>query len=90
VFVSDPTVQPRSNTEMLQRVFGLTAAESNGATQLAAGRSLAQIADERKTAIDTIRQHHKRILAKTGTRHRGEMVRRLTSGLSAIVREDEI
>ena len=90
VFVSDPADQPRSNTALLQQVYGLTPAESNVATQLAAGRSLAQIADERNTAIDTIRQHHKQILAKTGTRHRGEMVRRLTTGLSAIVREDDV
>ena len=90
VFVSDPVDQPRSNMTLLQHAYGLTPAESNVAIQLAAGRSLAQIADERKTAIDTIRQHHKQILAKTGTRHRGELVRRLTTGLSAIVGKDEV
>jgi DNA-binding CsgD family transcriptional regulator len=88
VFVTDPAKQPRPSTVLLQQCLGLTPAESEVAAHLIAGRDLQEIADERRTAIETVRRQHKQILAKTGTRTRAELVRRLTTGISAVVREE--
>jgi DNA-binding CsgD family transcriptional regulator len=61
-------------TEWLRAAYGLTAAESHVAALLVLGLSTAQLAARTKVSKETIRTHIKRILAKTGTRQRSELV----------------
>ncbi|MGH8459898.1 MAG: helix-turn-helix transcriptional regulator, partial [Nevskiales bacterium] len=58
----------------LENLFGMTPAEAELATQLAAGRSLDQIADKREVAMSTVRAQTKSVLAKTETNRQAELV----------------
>jgi DNA-binding CsgD family transcriptional regulator len=79
VFVSDP-LEPRAVSEtLLQEAYGLTPAESQVAARIAVGRNLEAIAAERGSALETVRRQNKQVLAKTGARHRCELVRLLTT-----------
>jgi DNA-binding CsgD family transcriptional regulator len=77
VFVSDPAEERAPSEALLRQAYGLTAAESQVAARIAVGRTLADIATERGSALETVRRQSKQILAKTGARHRGELVRML-------------
>jgi DNA-binding NarL/FixJ family response regulator len=79
VFVNDPSEQPLPDKARLQRYYRLTPAESDVAHRLAAGFSLEQIAEQRGTAIATVQHQNKQILAKTGARHRTELLRQLSA-----------
>ena len=83
IFVSDPADERRPSERLLQQSYGLTPAECEVAVRLAIGRSLEEIATERGSAIETVRRQNKQILAKTGARHRSELVHRLSTMLPA-------
>ncbi|MGH9237188.1 MAG: helix-turn-helix transcriptional regulator [Vicinamibacterales bacterium] len=79
VFVSDPAEERSPGEVLLREAYGLTPAESQVAARIAVGRTLAEIAAERGSAIETVRRQSKQILSKTGARHRGQLVRLLST-----------
>ena len=64
-------------SRVLRAVYGLTEAEARLAMALCRGRSLAEVSDELKVAMSTLRFHLSALLAKTDTRRQSELVRRL-------------
>jgi DNA-binding NarL/FixJ family response regulator len=71
---------------VLRELYGLTPAESHVAARISLGWTLTKIAAERGSALETVRRQSKQILAKTGARHRGELVRRLSTIVSGTTR----
>ena len=63
-------------SRVLRAVYGLTEAEARLAMALCRGRSLAEVSDELKVAMSTLRFHLSALLAKTDTRRQSELVRR--------------
>lgn len=62
---------------VMQSVYGLTAAETDIALQLARGRTAAAIATVRRVALSTVRLQIKTLLAKVGVNRQVELVARL-------------
>jgi DNA-binding CsgD family transcriptional regulator len=81
VFVSDPSDVRGPSEALLRQSYGLTVAESHVAARIAVGWSLAEIAAARGSALETVRRQNKQILAKTGARHRSELVRLLATAV---------
>ena len=75
VLVYDPARQLQLDAELVERIHGLTYTEAQVATALAEGLSLAEIAQMRRCAEETVRSHIKRIFKKTGTNRQGELVK---------------
>lgn len=69
--------------EPLQKIFGLTRAESRLASEMAKGRSLDEIATSTDVAIGTVRKQLASIYAKTGTHRQARLVA-LLSRVSAL------
>jgi DNA-binding CsgD family transcriptional regulator len=88
VFISDPSQRRLPSAHLLQQYYGLTPTEAEVAARIGAGRSLAEIANERGTTIGTIRWYNKQVLAKTGCSNRPQLVRELTRGLPGLFPED--
>jgi DNA-binding CsgD family transcriptional regulator len=68
-----------SRVTALSDAFKFTPAEAELVFLLAQGQTLADIAGRRNTAISTIRQHLKTVLAKSGCRRRADLVRQIVS-----------
>jgi hypothetical protein len=79
VFVSDPAVEQMPSITALRQLYGLTSAEAHVAGRIALGWDLRKIASERGSALETVRRQSKQVLTKTGARHRGDLVRRLST-----------
>jgi DNA-binding CsgD family transcriptional regulator len=84
VYVTDPERGPQADPEAVCRYLGLTQAEGNVVLALARGLSLAEVARERCIAIETVRTHVKRSLAKAGVRRQSDLVRLVLSGPSGM------
>ncbi len=80
LFIHDPALSRVPDASWLSRIYGLTPVEGKVAAELAAGRSLQEIADRRGISIQTVRGHLKQVFSKTGTHRQGELVSRLLSG----------
>jgi DNA-binding CsgD family transcriptional regulator len=78
VIMVDLDSSPALNPATLQGVFGFTAAEASLATEIATGKSLAEIAQARGVSIATARTQLAAIFAKTYTRRQAELVALLT------------
>ena len=65
-------------SRVLRAVYGLTEAEARLAMALCRGRSLAEVSDELKVAMSTLRFHLSALLSKTDTRRQSDLVRRLS------------
>jgi len=59
----------------LQDAYGLSQAEADIALRLADGDTIAQIGDQRRSAVGTVRTQVKSVLLKMGARRQGEIVR---------------
>lgn len=75
IFISDPDLQESTSRQVLGELFGLTPAESNLATLLARGLSLADVSEEQGISQHTARAQLKSIFAKTGVSRQAELVR---------------
>jgi DNA-binding CsgD family transcriptional regulator len=80
VFVSDPDAAPKSNEKYLQRLYGLTLAESKLAALLIQGKDVKDIADQLHVTLNTARTHLKRIFDKTNTKRQAELISLLLRG----------
>jgi DNA-binding CsgD family transcriptional regulator len=82
--VSDPEAAPEPAAETLSRLFGLTPAVARLAAALAAGRTLAEHAEEAGITQGTSRWHLKALFARTGTSRQAELVRLLLGGIAQL------
>ena len=69
----------KPNGLRLQKVFGLTGAETEVALSIAAGHTLFEIARSRKLSRTTVRSHLASIFSKTDTKRQSELIALLTS-----------
>ncbi len=74
VFITDPEAAPTPPRELLRRLFGLTARESELTAALATGERLDEVADRLGLARATARTHLSRILEKTDTHSQAQLV----------------
>jgi DNA-binding CsgD family transcriptional regulator len=81
VFVTDPDQQPESLADALARIFGLTRAEARLADYLRQGETMVETAEKLGISHNTARTHLQHIYEKTGTKHQGELVRLLHTGV---------
>jgi DNA-binding CsgD family transcriptional regulator len=84
IVVSDPEAAPEPAAETLRRLFGLTPAVARLAAALAAGRTLAEHAEEAGITQGTARWHLKELFARTGTSRQAELVRLLLGGIAQL------
>lgn len=83
VLVTDPD-RPLEATGVLERLYGLTAAEARLARVVASGRSLHEAADALGITLNTARWTLKNVFAKTDTDRQAALVRLLLTGPAAI------
>ena len=75
VFVIDPMHSAVVSTAGMREIYNLTKAESEVCRLIAQGRGTQEIADLRNVTTETARTYVKRILEKTGTKNRVQLVR---------------
>ncbi len=71
----DPPGAGADGLSRLSRALGLTTAEARLLGELAAGASLAEIAERHAVSVNTLRVHLHRLFQKTGTHRQSELVR---------------
>ena len=81
IFVTDPERKAEADAEALARIYGLTVAESRLTELLIQGETLVEAADRLRISHNTARTHLQRIYDKTGTHHRGDLIRLLATGV---------
>ena len=74
IILLDLDAHPEPTPEALLRLFGLTAAESQLAVELARGHNLLDISRSRRLSRTTIRSHLASLFVKTQTRRQAELV----------------
>jgi DNA-binding CsgD family transcriptional regulator len=74
---------------VLAAVFGLTAAETRLAAQLASGASLAEAAEQLNVSRTTVRTQLQSVFAETETRRQADLMRVLQGCLSLPLRTDQ-
>lgn len=79
VLVVDPAARQQVDPSSLIAVWGVTPTESRVAAALAAGQTVAGIAEELGCAQSTVRTHLKRVYRKLGIRKQTGLVRRVLS-----------
>lgn len=77
----DPRARRSAPGTLLKRSLGLTTAEADVASGLAAGETLAEIAERRRAGVATVRHQLKAAMQKLGVRRQVDLVR-LVLGLS--------
>lgn len=75
LIVSDPAEKAPCSPELLQRLFGLSQAESRLARLLVAGRDLADAAAELSISLSTGKTHLRHIFSKTGVNRQSDLIR---------------
>lgn len=78
MFITDPNRTYETDTERLQRLFGLTAAEASIAGALIETGSARKIAEAGNRSYETVRSHIKTIRAKVGAANQADLVRLLS------------
>lgn len=76
--VTRDSTRPANATSLLQALFDLTASEAKIASLIAAGQTIANIADLAERSEMTVRQHVKGVLHKTGCERQADLARLLT------------
>ncbi len=74
VMLMSRATSPHPNPARLQQMFGLTSAEAQLATSLAAGQTPLEIARNSKLSRTTIRSHLAALFSKTDTNRQSELV----------------
>jgi len=75
LLIIDPMKTDVISTEGMAKIYQLTGAESEICRMLAIGMETDDVADARNISRETVRTHVKRILDKTGTKNRVQLVR---------------
>jgi DNA-binding CsgD family transcriptional regulator len=79
LLIYDPEARPSIEPALLESLFKLTSSEAVIAARLAQGRSVAEIAAERRCSEDTVRTHLKALFRKTDTNRQAELVQLILS-----------
>ncbi len=79
VLVVDPARRPWVDPDLAARLLGLTPMESRVAVAVAAGQTVAGVADALDCAESTVKTHLKRVYRKLGIRKQTELVQRVLS-----------
>ena len=74
VTITDPAGKDASLAARLRTLYGLSASEAEVAVRISEGASLAQLAEERRVAIGTIRNQTKAVAEKLGCGRQAEIV----------------
>lgn len=74
VMIAAPTQDEKSIAWRMEQVYRLTPTESRIAAMLALGRTVEQIARDRRVSEATLRTHLRSIFSKTGTRRQAELM----------------
>lgn len=77
--LTDPGETLRRRTAALSQLFGLTAAEVSVALAVSAGKTAADIAQERHVAVSTVRTQIRAAVEKTGGHKISELARTVAS-----------
>jgi DNA-binding CsgD family transcriptional regulator len=77
VFITDPETEFERQDQALERLFGLTPAESRLACILASGKSLKQAAEELSVSRNTVHSQLQKVFEKTGANRQADLVRLL-------------
>jgi DNA-binding CsgD family transcriptional regulator len=80
VFITDPESKSEMPSEILKRLYGLTAREAGLAALLLQGIDLAEAAERLGVRMNTVRTHLRLIFEKTDTHRQAELVRLLSRG----------
>ena len=84
LIVSDPDDASPCNPELLQRLFGLSQAESRLASLLVAGHDLADATAEMNITQSTGKTHLQHIFNKTGVNRQAELIRLVLKSTGAL------
>jgi len=84
VFVASREEPAGFNTSLAKKLYGLSEREVEVAREVAAGRTLADIAASLDVEKETVRSHLKQIFSKTQTARQADLVRLLSTGLFAV------
>jgi DNA-binding CsgD family transcriptional regulator len=82
IFIRDPESRSQASREMIQRLFGLTQAESSLALLLADGLSLDEAAEQLGVRKNTARAQLRAIFSKTGVTRQTALVRLLLASVT--------
>ena len=81
IYLSDPKTQPQMPVDLLQALYGLTAAEACCVASLAGGQSPNDQAAASRRSPETVRRHLKVAMAKTETHSQVELMRLVMSSV---------
>ena len=87
IFLRDPQQREAGKTQLLTKMFGLTAAEADVANALCNGLSPGEYARQTDVSSNTVYTQIRRLKDKTGTRRMAELIRKLNDAKSAAVAE---
>jgi DNA-binding CsgD family transcriptional regulator len=77
IFIGVPTLAPRSWSEHIRELYGLTPAETRLVFALLNGSRLAEYANDASVSIHTAQSQIKSVFAKTGCRRQSDLIRRM-------------
>ena len=77
VYLTDPEKPVETDSQLLQRLFGLTPAEARVLERLVAGRTPEQIALDNGVEVSTVRSQIKALYEKTGTSRQLQLMQRV-------------
>ncbi|HEY3495199.1 MAG TPA: helix-turn-helix transcriptional regulator, partial [Polyangiaceae bacterium] len=84
VFISDPSVPPVLDAELLLQSHGLTKSEARVVQLLASGESPPDIARLLSVSRETVKSHLSAAYAKTGTRGKSELLAAVLTGIASM------
>lgn len=74
ILVKNPAQAPGPDPGLLRKLFGLTATEARLVQELATGKSLEAISEQRGVSYGTVRAQLRTVMSKTGTTRQGELI----------------
>lgn len=84
----DPEMRQEPSKEILKQAFDLTPAEADVAIGISSGKTLTEIALDRKVKVGTVRTHCKTVFLKTHTRSQADLTGVLSRLAFAVPKND--
>jgi len=84
VFIRDPVGSPQASRDMLRKLFGLTATETEIALLMIDGLTLDEVAEALGVTKNTVRAHLRGVFAKTGATRQALLVKMLLNSVAAL------
>lgn len=79
IFISDPESTPGVQVDLLKQLYGLTKTEARILDKLVRGNNVKTLASQMRVQENTIRQHLKKIYAKTETDSQATLIQKIMS-----------